>query len=56
METFKNRMLEHIGEPEEPPRTSPCRGTPAREMFDQTVEFDPVHPEPEYEFDQSVSW
>jgi len=25
-------------------------------MFDQTVEIDPIHPEPEYDFDQRVSW
>jgi hypothetical protein len=49
-------ILTYIGEPSEAPPISPCRGPPAWEMLDQTVEFDPVHPEPEYEFDQSVSW
>jgi hypothetical protein len=24
-------------------------------MFDQTVEIDPIHQEPEYDFDQRVS-
>ncbi len=46
----------HIGEPAEAPPISPCRGPPEWEMFDQAVEFDPVHPEPECEFDQSLSW
>ena len=49
-------ILTHIGEPSEAPPISPCRGPPAWEMLDQTAEFDPVHPEPEYDFDQSVSW
>jgi len=49
-------ILTHIGEPCEAPPISPCRGPPAWEMLDRTVEFDPIHPEPEYEFDQSVSW
>ena len=45
-----------IGEPSEAPPIAPCRGPPEWEMLDQTVEFDPIHPEPEYEFDQSLSW
>ncbi|MCP3879718.1 MAG: IS91 family transposase, partial [Sulfitobacter sp.] len=49
-------ILTHIGEPSEAPPISPCRGPPAWEMLDQTAEFDPIHPDPEYEFDQSVSW
>jgi hypothetical protein len=49
-------ILTHIGEPSEAPPISPCRGPPAWEMLDQTVEIDPIHPEPEYDFDQSVSW
>ena len=49
-------ILTHIGEPSEAPPISPCRGPPQWEMLDQTAEFDPVHPVPEYEFDQSVSW
>ncbi len=38
------------------PPISPCRGPPAWAMLDQTVEIDPIHPELEYDFDQSVSW
>jgi len=38
------------------PPISPCRGPPHWKMFDQTVEIDPIHPEPEYDFDQRVSW
>ena len=48
-------ILTHLGEPVEPPPISPCRGPPLWETFDQEVEFDLVHPEPEYEFDQRVS-
>jgi len=49
-------MIAFITEaPSEAPPISPCRGPPAWEMLDQTVDFDPIHPEPEYEFDQSVS-
>jgi len=25
-------------------------------MLAQTAEFDPIHPDQEYDFDQSVSW
>jgi len=49
-------ILEHIGEPSAAAPISPCRGPPQWEMFDQTVEIDPIHPEPEYDFDQRVSW
>jgi hypothetical protein len=50
------RILTHIGESSEAPPISPCRGPPTRDMFDRAVEFDPIHPEPKYEFDQTVSW
>jgi hypothetical protein len=49
-------ILTHIGEPSEAPPISPCRGPPQWERLAQTGEFDPVHPVPEYEFDQRVSW
>ena len=49
-------ILTHLGEPSEAPPICPCRGPPAWEVLDQTVDFDPIHPEPEYEFDQNVSW
>jgi hypothetical protein len=49
-------ILTHIGEASEAPPISPCRGPPEWEMLDQTVEFDPIHPEPEYNFDQSLTW
>ncbi len=49
-------ILTHLGEPSEAPPISPCRGPPEWEMLDQTAEFDPVHPEPEYDFDQSIGW
>jgi len=49
-------MLNHIGEPSAAAPISPCRGPPHWEMFDQTVEIHASDPEPEYHFDQSVSW
>ena len=49
-------ILTHIGEPAEAPPLSPSRGPPAWELFDQAVELDPVDPEAEFDFDQSVSW
>lgn len=49
-------ILTHIGEPSQAPPISPCRGPPAREMLHQTVDFDPIRPEPEYELDQNLSW
>jgi len=53
------RILEHLGEPTRPPPVSPARGPPGWEkMFDQTPVFDPTAPvpEPEYAFDQRVTW
>jgi hypothetical protein len=54
-------ILTHIGEPATPPPISPARGPP--EWYEDSgetsieVEDDPlVQPEPEYEFDQQVSW
>jgi len=49
-------ILTRIGEPSEAPPISPCRGPPEWEMLDRTADFDPIHPDPEYDFDQSVSW
>ncbi len=49
-------ILTHLGESCEAPPISPFRGPPEWEMLDETVEIDPIHPELEYEFDQSVSW
>jgi len=48
-------ILTHIGEPSQAPPNSPCSGPPGGETLDQTVDFDPIHPDPEYELDQSVS-
>jgi len=58
-------ILEHIGEPATPPRIASARGPP--EWYDDSVEDsidaeeclsgDPLaQPEPEYEYDQRVSW
>jgi hypothetical protein len=54
-----SRILEHLGEPTRPPPVSPARGPPGwEEMLDQTPVYDPVAPvpEPDYEFDQRVTW
>jgi hypothetical protein len=53
------RILNHIGEPAEPPRISPARGPPAWD--DPPVEAVPdwdalAQPQPEYVFDQQVQW
>ena len=47
----------HLGLPAEPPRVARARDPPLDDL-DQTPAFDPADPvpEPEYEFDQSVSW
>jgi len=57
------KILTHIGEPATPPPISPARGPPEwHEGSDSgetsiEAEDDPlVQPEPEYEFDQQVSW
>ena len=51
------RILNHSGEPAEPPRISPARGPPR----DPPVEAVPdgnalAQPQPEYVFDQQVQW
>ena len=53
------RILNHIGEPAEPPRISPARGPPAWD--DPPVEAVPdwdalAQPQAEYVFDQQVQW
>ena len=53
------RILEHLGEPTRPPPVSPARAPPGWEgMLDLTSVYDPVAPvpEPDYEFDQRVTW
>ncbi len=57
-------ILEHIGEPATPPRIASARGPP--EWYEDATEDanaeaclsgDPfAQPEPEYEYDQRVSW
>ena len=52
------RILEHIGEPMEPPRVSPARGPP---IWDEEISQDSLGDPlaqlaPDYEFDQTVSW
>jgi hypothetical protein len=53
------RVLEHLGEPTQPPRTMPPRGPPlGAAPKDQTPALDPIEPEPapEFEADQTLSW
>ena len=53
------RILEHVGEPAQPPRISPARGPPAWD--DPPVDLGPdwealAQPSPEYVFNQEVQW
>jgi hypothetical protein len=59
------RILNHIDEPATPPRIAPARGPPLWEEDDSGITSldeerfsgDPLaQPEPEYEFDQRVTW
>jgi hypothetical protein len=59
------RILDHVGEPSTPPRIAPARGPPPWEEDDSGTVFldedgfasEPlVQPEPEYEFDQRITW
>ena len=52
------RILNHIGEPAQPPRIAPARGPPAREAEAEALQLaDPIaQPEPDFQFDQTVSW
>jgi len=52
------RILNHIGEPAQPPRIAPARGPPAWEAEAEPLRLpDPIaQPEPDFQFDQTVSW
>ena len=52
------RILEHIGEPADPPRIALARGPPAWEEDAEPVALlDQIaQPEPDFYFDQTVSW
>ncbi len=59
------RILNHIGEPSTPLRIGPARGPPQWEEDDSRAVFFDVErfsgnplaqPQPEYEFDQRVTW
>jgi hypothetical protein len=59
------RILDHIGEPAMAPRIAPARGPPSWEQDDCGHIFldqdrfpgDPLaQPEPDYEFDQRLTW
>jgi hypothetical protein len=51
------RILEHIGEPADPPRIAPARNPPPWEMETESFPLaDTVaKPEPDFQFDQTVS-
>ncbi len=51
-------ILEHIGEPAQPPPSAPARGPPAwEEEAEPLPPLDPIdQPEPDFQFDQTVSW
>ncbi len=52
------RILEHIGEPAQPPRIEPARGPPAWEEQAEPLPLsDPIaQSELDFQFDPSVSW
>ncbi len=52
------RILKHIGEPAQPPRVAPARGPPAWEEEAGPLPLpDPIaQTEPDFQFDQTVSW
>ncbi len=52
------RIVTHIGEPTDPPRITPARGPPAWDgETEQFPLLDPVaQSEPDFQFDQTVSW
>jgi len=53
------RILNHIGEPAEPPRIASARGPPAWEQppVAAAPDWDTLaQPHPEYAFDQQVQW
>ena len=50
------RILTHIGESADPPRIAPARGPPAWEEEAELL-LDPLGQlEPDFQFDQTVSW
>jgi hypothetical protein len=52
-------ILQHLGEPTQPPPVSPARGPPQRqEPLDPSPVLDPpeAEPAPGFEFDQTVAW
>jgi hypothetical protein len=50
-------ILEHIGEPTEPPKVAPARGPPEWDEDVSDAGGDPlIQPAPDDDFDQSVSW
>jgi len=50
------RILEHIGEPAQPPPVAPARGPPAWEEEAEPLLDPPGQPELDFQFDQTVSW
>ena len=52
------RVLVALGEPSRPPPTAPARGPPAWDDAPEPVaDWDLlIQPEPDFEFDQRVSW
>ena len=54
------RWLDHIGEPSRPPPIAAARGPPEWELEEGDLDDQqwdvPVDPQPEFNFDQTVSW
>ena len=52
------RILTHIGEPTQAPVAKPARGPPAWDLEPEPgMDWEgQISPEPEFEFDQRISW
>ena len=56
------KILDHLGESNQPPRFAPARGPPLWELAEASAqagndpEWDTAEPETEIEFDQRVAW
>ncbi len=54
------QILDHLGEPSRPPPMAAARGPPIWDLEDAPIEdpgeAPPIDPEPEYQYDQTLSW
>lgn len=50
------KILQHLGEPIEPPKQAPARGPPLWEAAGQGDADPQAQPIPKFEFDQRIAW